>query len=107
MSDGPGSEGWSGGRVTKADVVAEIARMVAAPAPPMSTGSTEPREIFVLVNDRLALGLDPRLGKPQMARAVVEASGGAWLPTFESRGATVTLPGLLAVLRAVEFFLAP
>ena len=41
----------------------------------MSTGSTEPRAIFALVNDQLGLGLDNALGKPDLARAIVEASG--------------------------------
>lgn len=90
----------------KADIVAEIAGVLRAPVPAMSTGSTEPRAIFELVNEQLSLGIDPRLGKPQLARAIVEASGGTWHPDFESRGATVTLAGLRAVRDAVRFFLA-
>ena len=90
----------------KGDIVVEIARQIHVDPPRMSTGSTEPREIFVLVNDRLGLGADPSLGKPELARSIVEASGAAWHPDFESRGATVTKRGLLAVLTAVEYFLA-
>jgi len=86
----------------KDEIVVEIARLVGVPAPPMSTGSTEPRAIFVHVNHRLGLGIDPRADKPGLARGIVEASGGRWLPTYESRGATVTKEGLLAVLGAVE-----
>ena len=71
----------------------------------MSTGSNEPRAIFDLVNERLGLGVDPALDKPQLARGIVEASGAAWHPDYESRGATVTKSGLLAVLEAVRFFL--
>lgn len=89
----------------KSDIVQEIAELLAVAAPAMSTGSTEPRAIFALVNDHLGLGLDNALGKPDLARAIVEASGGRWSPDFESRGATVTKSGLLAVLRAVHFFL--
>jgi hypothetical protein len=88
----------------KVEIVAEIARLIGAPAPHMSTGSTEPREIFDLVNSRLGLAIDPKYDKPGMARAIVEASGGCWAPDFESRGATVTKPGLVAVLEAVQFF---
>lgn len=91
---------------TKTDVVAEIAALIGVAAPPMSTGSKEPRAIFDLVNDRLSLGIDGSLGKPELARAIVEASGGRWHPDCESRGATVTLEGLRAVLRAVRFFVA-
>lgn len=90
----------------KKEIVDEIARLLGMPAPPMSTGSTEPRAIFQMVNDRLGLGLNPRLGKPELARGIVEASGATWDPDFESRGATVTKPGLLAVLAAVRFYLA-
>ena len=89
----------------KSDVVQEIADLLGVQAPAMSTGSTEPRAIFALVNSHLGLGLDNSLGKPDLARAVVESSGERWHPDYESRGATVTKLGLLAVLRAVHFFL--
>lgn len=88
----------------KVDIVVEIAHTVGVTPPPMSTGSTEPRAIFAMVNERLGLGLDDRLGKPDLARAIVEASGATWHPECESRGATVTKPGLLAVLEAVRFY---
>lgn len=93
-------------KATKAAIVDEIARLLGVNAPPMSTGSTEPRQIFVLTNDCLGLGLDPGLGKPEMARGIVEASGEAWHPDYESRGATVTKGGLVAVLHAVQRFTA-
>ena len=51
----------------KGDIVVEIAHELGVPAPPMSTGSTEPRAIFVLVNDRLGLGLGDGLTKPGLA----------------------------------------
>ncbi len=94
---------WASAR--KVDIVAEIARCLGVEAPGMSTGSTEPRRIFELVNDRLGMGLDRRLGKPQMARAIVEAAGFTWYPDYESRGATVTKEGLMAVLGTVQFLL--
>ena len=89
----------------KIDIVYELAHEIGVPPPPMSTGSTEPRLIFVLINDRLGLGIDQRLGKPELARSIVEASGESWHPDYESRGATVTKSGLLAVLDAVRYFL--
>jgi hypothetical protein len=89
---------------SKTEIVQSIADLLGMQAPPMSTGSTEPRRIFVLVNDRLGLGLDPRLGKPELARGIVEASGALWHPDYESRGATVTKSGLEAVLEAIHFF---
>ena len=89
----------------KVDIVVEIAHRVGAEPPQMSTGSTEPRAIFTLVNERLSLGANAGLQKPGLAKAIVEASGAAWHPDYESRGATVTKAGLVAVLSAVEFFL--
>ena len=92
-------------RVMKSDIVKEIAALIGVTAPAMSTGSTEPRVIFDLVNDRLGLGIDPRLTKPETARAIVECTGSPWHPDYESRGATVTMTGLLAVRDAVAFLL--
>jgi len=89
----------------KIDIVYELAHEIGVPPPPMSTGSTEPRIIFVLINERLGLGIDERLGKSDLARSIVEASGERWHPDYESRGATVTKSGLLAVLDAVRYFL--
>lgn len=98
------TESPSAVRRSKKEIVDELARLIGVEPPPMSTGSTEPRTIFVLVNDRLGLGLSARLDKPSLARGIVEASGRPWLPTYESRGSTVTKEGLLAVMHAVEFF---
>lgn len=89
---------------TKADIVWNIAIKLGVEAPKMSTGSTEPREIFDIVNDRLGLGIDSRLTKPDMAREIVEAAGLTWNAHYESRGGTVTKLGLEAVLVAVDHF---
>jgi hypothetical protein len=91
---------------TKADIVWHIAVKLGAEAPKMSTGSTEPREIFEIVNDRLGLGIDRRQTKPEMARQIVEAAGLSWNAHYESSGGTVTKVGLEAVLEAVEHFVA-
>lgn len=91
---------------TKQEIVTEIARLVGVPAPPMSTGSTEPRKIFSEVNTQLGLGLDSELGKPRMAQGIAEAAGLVWGPDCESEGATVTKQGLVLVLIAVRHFVA-
>ncbi|WP_109472702.1 hypothetical protein [Ornithinimicrobium cavernae] len=91
---------------TKADIVWGIAIKLGVETPKMSTGSTEPREIFEIVNDCLGLGIDARLTKQEMARKIVEAAGMPWNADYESRGGTVTKVGLAAVLEAVEYFVA-
>lgn len=91
---------------TKADIVWSIAVQLGVDAPKMSTGSTEPREIFDLVNEVLGLGIDQDLTKPEMARRIVEASGQSWNVDYESRGGTVTKHGLQAVSDAVDHFVA-
>ena len=89
---------------TKADIVGRIALQLGVEAPKMSTGSTEPREIFDLVNKVFGLGIDARHTKPEMAQQIAEAAGMSWNPDYESRGGTVTKRGLQAVLDAVELF---
>lgn len=90
--------------ITKEEIVDSIAGLLGVPAPKMSTGSTEPREIFDLANKVLGLRLNPDLTKPELARAIVESSGESWNADYESRGGTVTRVGLLAVHRAVAYF---
>jgi hypothetical protein len=92
-------------RRTKEHVVNEIAEMLGVEAPRMSTGATEPKAIFVLVNEGLGLGLDPKARKEDLARGIVEAAGAVWGADCESRGATVTMKGLQSVEQAVRFFL--
>lgn len=86
---------------TKQDVVAEIAAMIGVVPPPMSTGSTEPKDIFVSVVKVLGLGLDTTQTKPELARDIVESDGLVWSPDCESRGGTVTLTGLERVAEVV------
>ena len=92
-------------RIQKKDVVGDIAGALGREAPKMSTGSTEPRRIFDMVNEELALGLPARLTKTHIAQAIVESTGEVWEPDFESRGGTVTLKGLEAVREAVRFYI--
>lgn len=90
----------------KADIVAEICERIGLPQTlPMSTGSTEPRELFLEIDDAFGLGVRSWAStKPELAAAIVNAAGFPWLPHFESRGGTITREGLLAVLDAVRFF---
>ena len=89
----------------KADLSAEIARLLGIEDPRLSTGSTERKELFLAANDLLALGLPSSSSKPVLARAIVEAAGFAWRPDYESRGSTVTRRGLTAVRDALRFLI--
>ena len=83
----------------------EITDLLRLPPVHFSTGSTEPKELFVQISDSLGLGIDSVLPKPVMARRIVESLGGSWLTDFESAGGTVTLQGLQAVKSTVEYYL--
>ncbi|WP_251149777.1 hypothetical protein [Cellulosimicrobium sp. Marseille-Q4280] len=85
----------------KEEIVRDIALAIGVDAPTMSSGSTEPRRIFELVDERLGLGLEART-KHDLARAIVEIAGGTWSSSYTSRGSTVTREGLAAVLTAVQ-----
>jgi hypothetical protein len=87
---------------TKEDVVREIAGMLGIVPPPMSTGSTEPKDIFVEVVKVLGLGLDTAQTKPELARDIAESDGLVWGPECESRGGTVTMTGLERVALVVQ-----
>lgn len=91
---------------TKEDIVNAIARLLGVEPPRMSSGSTEPREIFDVVIDSFGLIATPEATrtKPREAQTIVEAAGMQWLPNYESTGSTVTKDGLLAVLSAVQYF---
>ena len=71
----------------------------------MSTGSTEPKEILVAVDDAFGLSLScDQMTKPELAAKIVESAGFPWTPSCESRGGTITREGLSMVLLATEFF---
>jgi hypothetical protein len=89
---------------TKQQVIESISNLIGVDAPEMSTGSTEPKKIFELINAQLGLGIEPDRAKPEFAREIVERAGLVWSPDCESRGSTVTLEGLILVLDAVRFF---
>jgi hypothetical protein len=94
------------GRNTKKEVIDEISQLIGTALPPLSTGSTESKMIFLIVNRELGLGIDNAYTKPEYAREIVERAGIVWTPNCESRGSTVTLVGLERVLAAVKFFVS-
>jgi hypothetical protein len=90
---------------TKEMIAIRICNRLGVRAPGFSIGSTEPKELFTLICDSIGLAPSASASKPQMASFIVESAGEPWLPSFESAGGTVTREGLLAVEKAVNFFI--
>lgn len=90
----------------KSDVAHLITSKLGLPDVHFSTGSTEPKELFLQIANCLAIDISDVNTKPTIARRIVEVSGEIWLPNYESSGSTVTMDGLKAVHSAVEFFLS-
>lgn len=87
--------------MTKAEFNDAISLLLGIQPPPMSTGSTESKMLFVRMNEVLGLGLDSRMSKQRLARAICEVAGEAWSPMCESRGGTITTEGLSTVYNAL------
>lgn len=92
--------------LNKTEVAKQITDLLRLEPVHFSTGSTEPKELFLKIADSLGLGIDSILPKPVMARRIVESAGLSWVPDYESTGGTVTLKGLQAVKSSVEYYLA-
>ena len=60
---------------TKKEVIDEISSLIGVSLPPLSTGSTESREIFEIINRELGLGINDASTKPEFAREIVERAG--------------------------------
>lgn len=89
----------------KSEVAHEITFRLGLPDVHFSRGSTEPKELFVQIANTLGIDVIDINTKPLIAKKIVELSGENWHPDYESAGSTVTLQGLMAVNRAVQFFL--
>jgi hypothetical protein len=89
----------------KSEVAHLITQRLGLPDVHFSRGSTEPKELFVQIAETLGIDIIDINTKPRIAQKIVELSGENWHPDYESAGSTVTLQGLMAVNRAVGFFL--
>jgi hypothetical protein len=89
----------------KSEIAHEITKRLGLSDVHFSRGSTEPKELFVQIANTLGIDIVEINTKPGIAKKIVELSGENWHPDYESSGSTVTLQGLIAVNRAVEFFL--
>lgn len=91
--------------LNKIDIANDITNLLRTEPVHFSTGSTEPKELFILIAESLGLGISSSLSKPEMAQLIVESAGRVWLPDYESSGSTVTRKGLEAVRSSVEYYL--
>ena len=87
---------------TKQDVMDSICTLLGTAMWRVSTGSTEPKGFLIAVADSLGLSATPNDSKPALAKRLVEAGGGIWLPTHESQGNTITRSGLEAIEKSVR-----
>jgi hypothetical protein len=92
--------------LNKIEIANEITDLLRVDRVHFSTGSTEPKELFLLIVESLGLGIESNLPKPVIARRIVESAGLAWLPDHESTGGTVTFKGLEVVKSSVEYYLS-
>lgn len=87
---------------SKQKVMNSISSILGIPYFHCSTGSTEPKEFLLAIIEQLGIsGLTSGLSKIELAKLIVESSGGNWLPSFDSTGATITSEGMLAIRESV------
>ena len=92
------------GRLTKQEVIDEICDILKVDRLSVSRGSTEPKELFIIISETCGVDINPNLSKPEMAQAIVENAGLKWRASCSSTGSTVTLQGLLLTLQATKLF---
>jgi hypothetical protein len=102
----------TGGNLSKQQIIDKTCALFNGPSFKVAVGATEPREFFEFVAEQMGLRFEERLGKPELARLIVGATGGAWGKNCDSTyspsggGGTVTNEGLQRVLESAERFLA-
>ena len=89
-------------KYTKQEVMDQICVLLGISTWRVSTGSTEPKGFLLEVASAIGLNVVSSETKTALAKMIVEAGGGTWLPTHESQGATITLSGLEAIELSVR-----
>ncbi len=83
---------------TKQEIIDDICQHLGIPSYTVSTGSTEPKDFLIAIADQLGItGLSQGMDKQELGKLLVEASGGLWLPEYDSTGGTITKEGLKAI----------
>lgn len=91
---------WSAPR-SKSLLIEDIAGSLDVETPAIGPGGAVPVEFLRTVAKTVGLD-DAGSSAPQIARAIVESSGGTWQPEFQSVGNSVTSLGLRAVRAAIQ-----
>lgn len=96
---------------TKQAIIDELYALLGSPAPQVSTGSTEPKQVFTDTILKLALPISHALSKPELGKAIATAAGILWTSDCDSTaspsggGSTVTAVGLQRVLQSAQVLL--
>lgn len=88
----------------KDEIATYITQRLRVPNVQFSSGSTEPKELVIQIAEAIGLPFNEGSSKPEIAKMIVESSGRAWLPTYESSGSTITREGMYALKDAIDFF---
>lgn len=94
------------GRMGKANIISDIARLAGIPDPGLGVGSSVYKALFDGVCERF--GIDSSGSMPDQAKRIVEAAGMPYVSAFDSTttpsggGSTVTENGLLQIKTAVQ-----
>lgn len=85
---------------SKAEAVARLYALAGAAPEPLGPGSTEKKSVLVELVRRFDLPVDVDARKPEVGRQIAESFGVSWTADDWSRGSTITLHGLNALLEA-------
>jgi hypothetical protein len=85
---------------TKYEAVVRISALTNSKPVPLARGSTERKQVLIDLANGLGLNVDINKKKTVLAEQIVKALGGQWTSKCYSKGETITLVGLNAILRS-------
>lgn len=91
---------------SKFEAVTRISSLTDGPPQTLGPGSKERKSVLINLASALALDVDARQSKPDLAESIVTQLAGSWDETCWSAGQTITLEGLNRILGSAERQLA-
>jgi len=85
---------------SKSEAVARLYAVAGVAPEPLGPGSTEKKSVLVGLAQRFHVFADSRAPKPELGSQIARAIGAEWTTASWSRGSTITLTGLNALLEA-------